>query len=275
MIALTVDGSPDDYLIYVHSADIGGTCANYGGSDWFNCDVILEGPNIADDPSIAITAGGSPRIAYYDPANTSLRFAYPHSNPDIANCGPNDDWRCITIDSALNTGKYPSMAIDDEMYIGYYNYSTGALMTAHYVSNNGNCGMDWNGSGYVNRWQCDQIDMIGAQVNKMGLALVVDGTAPVMAYMDSTGIQATVRLAQPIWRLDFPYGNCGPEDPLSTWYCETIDQGPYSMGEEIDMAVNESGALLIAYLEKDDYDLQNHLWVARQYFQGYLPLLEK
>jgi hypothetical protein len=274
-IALIVDGSPYDYLIYIHPVESGGTCAAVGGVDWMDCDTILIGSSIAEDPSIAIASNGTPRIAYYNPGVGALVYAYPFGDPSKANCGPFNDWRCITIDGTLNNGKYPSVAIEDETYIGYYNYSTGALMVAQYVGGGGNCGNDWNGYLYVNRWQCDQIDQVGPEVTKMGLSLVVDGAAPVMAYMDSTGYQTTVKLAQPVGRLGMDVGNCGPIDLFYTWYCETLAQGQYGLGGEIDMTINKSGAIFMAYLESDDYYQQNNLWVARQYFQGFMPLLKK
>jgi hypothetical protein len=110
----------------------------------------------------------------------------------------------------------------------------------------------------------------------MGLSLVVDGTQPIVAYRDGNDYsQFTVKVAQTAYRLGMDYGNCGPQTPFSTWYCQTIAMGPYSLGYEIDMTINPDGAIIMAYLEQGDSDYQTHLWVARQYFEGYLPVLEK
>jgi hypothetical protein len=276
-VALIVDMGTEDVLLYVHFVGgFGGSCQQHGGSFQFQCDEILVGANIAAEPSIAMTPGGSPRIAYYSPVNASLRYAYPFGNPVYTNCGPNDDWRCITIYKSYDSGRFPSLAIGDETYIAYYNYTGGELMAAEYVGGSGNCGQDWNGVAFVNRWQCDPIDQVGPGMGVMGLSLVLDGAEPVIAYCDADdGFQYTVKLAQPAWRLGMDVGNCGPIDLFYTWYCQTIDQGPFGLGGEIDMAINPSGALQVAYLEADDDEQQTHLWYASQFFSLFLPAVDK
>jgi hypothetical protein len=275
-IALTVDMGTEDVLLYIHFVGgYDGSCQQHGGSFQFQCDEIVLGANIALDPSIALTSNGSPRIAYYSPVNASLRFAYPFSSPAHANCGPASDWRCITIYKSNDSGRYPSLAIRDEAYIASYSYTDGELVAAEYVGGGGNCGLDWNGVEFVNRWQCDEIDQVGSNVTRMGLALVMDGAVPVIAYMDSTGYQPTVKLAQPASRLGMDWGNCGPGELFYTWYCQTIDQGPFGLGGEIDLALNSSGALQLAYLEDDYDDQQTHLWFAYQLFSDFLPAVLK
>jgi hypothetical protein len=81
-----------------------------------------------------------------------------------------------------------------------------------------------------------------------------------------------VKIAQTFERMGMEYGNCGPENPFPTWYCQAIDMGSYNQGSEIDMTINPNGAIFMAYLEDDDANHQTHLWVARQYFEGFLPL---
>jgi hypothetical protein len=276
-VAVIIDMGTEDILLYAHFVGgYDGSCQFHGGSFQFQCDQILVGANIAADPSIAITPDGSPRIAYYDPVNTALRYTYPFGDPTRANCGPDLDWRCITIQNSYDSGRFSSLAIGDETYIAYYNFTTGALMAAEYVGGSGNCGQDWNGYTFVNRWQCDQIDQIGSGMTVMDLSLVMDGSAPVIAYRDADdGFQYTLKLAQPTWRMGMDVGNCGPVDLFYTWYCQTLDQGQFGLGGEIDMAINSGGALQVAYLEADDYEQQNHLWFARQFFTGYLPLINK
>ena len=276
-IVIFVDALYVDYLIYAHEVGTtGNSCTEYGGSDRWECEIIITAASFVADPSIAIDAAGIPRIVYYDQENHDLAYAYPYNDPDLANCGPNDDWRCITIETAGDTGRYPVIAIDDARYIAYYNYTTGQLMVAEFVSSGGNCGNDWIGYGFANRWQCDAIESVGTGLTKMGLSLVVDGTQPIVAYRDGNDYsQFTVKVAQTAYRMGMDYGNCGPETPFSSWYCQTIAMGPYNLGGEIDMTINPAGAIFMAYLEDDDADYQTHLWVARQYFEGFLPLLEK
>ena len=266
----------EDALLYIHFVGgYAGSCQNYGGSFQFQCDEILRGANIAADPSIAIASNGSPRIAYYSPGGGSLRYAYPFANPAHANCGPAHDWRCIPIYKSNDSGRYPSLAIGDETVIASYSYTDGELVRAEYVGGGGNCGFDWNGVTYVNRWQCDVIDQVGSGVTQMGLALVMDGAFPVIAYMDLTYDIPTVKLAQPAERLGMDWGNCGPSDLFYTWYCQTIDQGQFSLGDEIDLALSSNGALQLAYLEDDWEDQQTHLYFAEQIFSLFLPTVLK
>ena len=70
-------------------------------------------------------------------------------------------------------------------------------------------------------------------------------------------------------------GNCGPETPFSTWDCKVIDQGPYSLGNDLDMMISSSGLVSIAYLE-DNYDqYQQHVLFSYQYRPVYLPLITR
>ncbi len=47
------------------------------------------------------------------------------------------------------------------MYIAYYNYTTGTIHVAEFVSSDGNCGNDWNGDKYTYRWLCMRSKMLG------------------------------------------------------------------------------------------------------------------
>ncbi len=274
-LVFIIDGDPNDYLIYAHDVGTGGnSCADYGGSEYWQCDQILVGPNIAADPNIALVSGSSPRIAYYDPGLKNLNYAYPSGM--MPNCGPSNDWRCVIIDARGDTGRFPSIAIDEARYIAYYDYMAGDLMMAKFVGSNGNCGNDWNGFDLVNRWQCDAIESIGLGITKMGLALVMDGAEPIVAYQDKNDYDtSSVKIAQSFQRMGMDYGNCGPENPFPTWYCQTIVLSQYNLGSEIDLTISHEGALFMGFLEQDDADYETHLWVARQYFQGFLPVLEK
>ena len=171
-----------DYLIYAHEVGTtGNSCTEYGGSDQWECDTIITAASFVANPS-PLMHQASQGIVYYDQDNHDLAYAYPFSNPDLANCGPNDDWRCITIETAGDTGRYPVIAIDDARYIAYYNFTTGHLKVAEFVSTGGNCGYDWIGYAYDNRWQCDGIELVGSGLTRMGLSMVVNGTQPIIAY---------------------------------------------------------------------------------------------
>ncbi len=242
---------------------------NNGTSMYWPTVEILSGSDLAEDPSITVDLGRYPRIAYYDPGNHALGYAYP---ADYFNNCSAAGWRCISIDQKVTAGLHPSIMFDEGRFIAYYNVSTGELMEAEFVGSGGNCGYDWTGIGYANRWQCSAIDQVGAENGSMALSLVTDGSYPVIAYQDADDTSHTIlKLAQPVSRLGMPSGNCGPG---SSWYCQTIDDQAEDVGQNIDLAINPSGALMIAYSQEWMTDVYR-LWVARQYFQGFLPLLEK
>jgi hypothetical protein len=270
-----IDTAMMDHLLYFHQlGGPGGNCDLYGGSDYWEFQSVIMEPNAAIDPSLTILPPESPRIAYYRPADSSLRYAYPNSsNP---NCGSANDWRCIEIDDTGSTGNYPSIAYGDALHIAFFNAQTGYIWLAKYVSSGGNCGYDWNGITFVYRWQCDAIDNVDTLPVKHGISLVMDGSEPVIAYMDANdGDQTELKLAQRVQRAGLTHGNCGPGDIFQTWDCRTLDQGPYGLGAEVDMYISSSGGLFIGYLE-DNYDAhQSHVLAARQYYQVRLPLIRK
>jgi hypothetical protein len=266
-----IDTAGNDDLIYFHEVGGAGNCVLYGGSElWEFANVVTE-DNGAADPSITMLPPNSPRIAYYRPADSSLRYAYPASSN--ANCGSANDWRCIEIDDTGSTGRYPSIAYGGALHIAYFNAQTGYLWLAKYVGNGGNCGFDLT----ANRWQCDAIDNVGITPLLHGISLVMDDTEPVIAYMDANDstLSTRVKLAQRVQRAGLTSGNCGPGDIFQTWYCQTLDQGPYDLGGEIDMVISARGALFVGYLE-DNYDMmETHVYAARQYYQMRLPMIRK
>jgi hypothetical protein len=265
-----VDYIATSKLTYIYEPVAGDKAMeNHGVSMVWPSEEILSGSDLAEDPSITIDKGGRPQIAYFDPGNHALGYAYPANF--LNNCSASG-WRCISIDQKVTAGLHPSFMIDEGRFIAYYNISSGELMVAEFVGSGGNCGNDWTGFGYYNRWQCSTIDQIGAGNNSMALSLVVDGLYPVIAYQDAddTG-HSILKLAQPAARLGMSSGNCGPG---SSWYCQTIDSQAEDISQNIDLAINPSGALFIAYSQQWMTDVYR-LWVARQYFQGFLPLLEK
>ncbi len=161
-IAVVVNSTTTQYLFWAHyTGNAGGSCASLGGSEYWDCTQILAGVNVAADPSIMTQKSGAPLIAYYDPSISALKITYYYPYPPYANCGPSNDWRCVTIDNTADTGRFPSIAFDDAQYIAYYNRTSGTLMAAKWVNTGGNCGNDWTGSGYANRGSATQSNRWG------------------------------------------------------------------------------------------------------------------
>jgi len=87
-------------------------------------------------------------------------------------------------------------------------------------------------------------------------------------------------VARPIKALGLPAGsgNCGPEIPFATWYCQTINPSnqwiPNRHGDYLSIAVNPYGLATIAYYGFITSSGGN-LMVAYQQFQDFLPLVVK
>ena len=285
-IVVVLNSSDQSYLMYIHpsAGTTTGTCYDYGGSGDWDCDIIVQGPGAAEDPSIVIAADGKPRIAYYDAANGRLQLAYPSTEEQ--NCGPSTTWRCVMIDGAealqadSETGLFPSIGLGDALHIAYYDRGLGNLRLASYVGSEGNCGLDWDGEALVNQWQCETIDTVGSGLTRMGLELRMDGSYPLVGYMDADDASTTaVRLAQPAERLGV-VGNCGP---AGAWDCQVIDQGEHDLGAELDLVVNTAGGVTLVYLETPEEIPEEipeesetvSLWMAYQIYGGYLPLISR
>lgn len=64
------------------------------------------------------------------------------------------------------------------------------------------------------------------------------------------------------------------------WQCNTVDNAAYGSGyvnvaAYTSVAVSPSGLATIAYLETDDYYTTDHLKIAYQRFQDFLPLIKR
>lgn len=281
-VAVHVQGRDGiDRLLYIGDDSSGmlGTCAQHGGYSGYNCEVVASaaGAGFGMFPSIA-TVGQLPRIAYYDgrAGVNDLKFAYRiyPANAGMANCNATDDyWRCITIETSGDTGKFASLATTaTSQHIAFYNYTTGNLRHARYVGSGGNCGLDPAGMIDFWRWQCDDIAPVGTGLAQVGLSLKVDAAdRPVIAYMDATSLYKRLRWAQPAARLGEIDGNCGPvADLLQTWRCSTLDSSAYDEGEFVSLALDPSGRALVAYTENTG--TETILKLMYQEFRNYLPL---
>jgi len=99
--------------------------------------------------SIAISGDGFPVISYYDNTNQDLKVAKQVS-PGTGNCTGNNNWTCITVDSAGGVGTETSIAIGSDGF-PVIAYSNNGLRVAK--CNNANCSsnvinvIDSNGRG--------------------------------------------------------------------------------------------------------------------------------
>jgi hypothetical protein len=160
----------------------------------------------------------------------------------------------------------------NHFHIAYYDATTDKLKYAVDKGSGGNCGIF--GSA-----QCDTIDDMPTGSHPLGVSMAEDAAGyPIIAYQSEFG---SLNVARPIPALGLPGGggNCGPENPFSTWYCKTIDRYnqfvPARHGDFVSIALSQSGLATIAYNEFVTSS-DGNLGVSYQRFhQIYLPLVMK
>lgn len=257
-----------DALMVASYRASGGDCGYGTQADKWDCDTIITGEGVGQYASLAIDDLGDRHVAYYDGGNGDLWYA---RSGTPANCGPSNIWLCIPVDSASDVGKYASLYVDngDDFHIAYYDATADKLKYAVEVSGGGNCGVF--GSA-----QCESIDDMYTDSHPLGVSMAEDaGGYPLIAYQSDNN---SLNIARPLAALGLLAGggNCGPENPFSTWYCETIDRSgkyiPYRNGDYISIALSRSGLATIAYNEFITAS-DGNMAVAYQRFQVFEPLV--
>jgi hypothetical protein len=280
--SLALDSSGDPHIAYNYRTPVSGgqeflkyATATPGGTGncgsglqegkW-QCDTIDSGAvSRGRYASLDLNGANTPGIAYYNGFSHDLWWA--REGGTAPNCGPGGNtWTCLEVDTEGDVGMFASHVWDDSSgipSIAYFDATNEALKIATFVLSGGNCGF---GSG----WQCDEIDDMGANISddhqRISMALDPSGY-PVIAYQQTSDVgPAVLKVARPAVALGLDHGNCGPEDPFSTWQCDTMDAGGThsSVGHYLDIAVNGAGLATIAYYEADSYNLSGNLKVAYQ-----------
>jgi hypothetical protein len=251
------------------------------GDDGWQCDTIDSAVSyVGRYASLDLSAGDNPSIAYYD---NLFDLVLATKGGTYANCGPGGNtWTCWPIDAMGDVGMFASLVRDRDSgipHIAYYDATNEKLKYAVLVGSGGNCGYFGPAGAYL--WQCDVLDTMGASISAahMRISMALDGNGyPLMAYQRTSEFgPAVLKVARPAIALGLDHGNCGPEDLFLTWQCETIDNGgsDTSVGNYLDIAVNESGLATIAYYESDSYHYSGNLKVAYQTIRIYLPLIQR
>ncbi|MGD2178913.1 MAG: hypothetical protein PVG71_13955 [Anaerolineae bacterium] len=260
-----------DALKVASFVDSGGNCGYGTATGEWQCDTIQTGEGVGQYASLALDGGGNRHIAYYDGGNGDLWYATSSSG---ANCGPGGNtWLCYPISSTADVGQYASLYVDDgdHFHIAYHDATADTLQYAVDVGGGGNCGV-------LGSAQCDEIDSMMTGYHPLGVSMAEDAAGyPIIAYQSEFG---SLNVARPVAALGLSGGggNCGPENPFSTWYCETINRHnpwvPARHGDFASITLNSSGLATIAYygfITSSD----GNLMVAYQRFQVFLPLVMK
>jgi hypothetical protein len=186
--------------------------------------------------SLRFDSGGEPHIAYYE-SNTEGYDHLHHATyigGGTGNCGPFNNWECMTVDSGDGVGQYASLDIsyDGKVYIAYYAQGTGDFRYA-YDTGLGNCGTG-------NAWYCqtiDSVDDVGASASL--IAPQSTGDIFRVAYYDITH-----------HALKYAYsgmgvaGNCGPGN---SWQCNRVDDMDISLPAGVSLKLDQNGYPMIAY----------------------------
>lgn len=268
-----------DALKVAYHTYANGNCPHPDVAHTWRCDTITSGEGVGRYASLVVSGGVDfdVYIAYHDAATGDLWFATTLC-PGTCNCGFWDgDMACYPISAAsADVGKYASLYVDggNRFHVAYYDATNDELKYAVQTDgSDGNCGIQ--GSA-----QCDTIDSMQADYHPLGISIAEDANGyPVIAYQSADG---DLNWARPLSGLGWPAGtgNCGPEDPLSTWYCETIDPAGTWVntrnGDFASIAVSPSGLATVAYYRLYVDHADGNLTVAqRRPHHVFLPLVMK
>jgi len=225
------------------------TACSQGGAKWFK-EYVDQPGDVGAYNSIAFDPGnGTPWISYYDATNTALKVAlYVGSD---GNCGPDNNWWCMTADNADSVGTYSSIDyyagsfLDWKAGVAYYDATHGALKYAEYT-----CIL------FVCFWDVVTVQdaaYMGAPSygQYASFKYNADGE-PLIAFYASSNLFDD--------ELNYAYrvasgGNCGVGDAAGLWHCETVDSGD-GVGQYASLDYTEFAEVYIAYYDGGAGDLK-------------------
>jgi hypothetical protein len=120
-----------------------------GGAAGWGCTTVDSAGVVGQYTSLEMNYLGWPRISYFDATNGDLKFTQARYTANAGNCGVDNWWACLTVDSggADNVGQFSSMAMGsrglDTPHFSYYDATNRALKYAvliHGPAMVGNCG---------------------------------------------------------------------------------------------------------------------------------------
>lgn len=184
-----------------------------------------------------------PYISYYDATNQDLRYAYPTSIN--GNCGPNNAWRCETIDSEGDVGQYSSLDYyyhplnTNKTGIAYYDATNLALKIAIWSCPTPiTCG--WNISTIAK----SELSIVSfgsytsLKFNSQGVPYISYRTTNSLNNQDSVSIAYEVESG----------GNCGEDTAAGKWQCETVEDGN-GLGVNTSLAMTSNDVPIITHYD--------------------------
>jgi hypothetical protein len=237
----------------IESSSTNGATASPGANAaWINREIDTP-PDKGQHVSVAIDPStGEIWVSYYDVTNQDLRVAlYMGQN---GNCGTDDSWRCQTVDSAGDVGKYSSIAIwEDKLMVAYYDASNRNLKLAM--------------SDDPLHWVWDIVTLDTALIESASTGLYTSaqfsdtGQEFVAYYFDNPTNVDALKVAYHT----YANGNCPHPEVATTWRCDTITTGE-GVGQyaSLDVVGGVNFEVNIAYHKGST----SELWFATTQCQG-------
>ncbi len=237
------------------------TVAASGGFVWRTATVDSSGDR-GSHTSIAFSSpGGIPWISYYDEGNGDLRVAHRVSSG--GNCGPNNEWKCETVDSSGDVGQNSSIdvyidpAILHSLRVGvaYQDVTHLTLKFAEY-----SC----MGLPPICSWSAatiDQGDAMGPGYGRYtSIKYDADGRPHIAYYVVRWEGDLVVNDLRFAYRRDTGTGNCGPGN---YWTCYAVNSNSGSgRYQYVSMEMTYAGSTLIPYIAYYD-GIEGDLMLAR------------
>ncbi|MGB9724124.1 MAG: PKD domain-containing protein [Chloroflexia bacterium] len=105
-VSLALDPAGRVHIAYYRTFSL--KYAYYDGTSW-HIETVDSVADVGQYTSLALDAGNVPYISYYDATYGDLKLARRVGTG--GNCGPNGSWRCETIDTTGDVGRYTSLAL--------------------------------------------------------------------------------------------------------------------------------------------------------------------
>lgn len=194
--------------------------ARHDGSQW-QIEVVDPDPGVGGYASLALDGSGYAHIAYYDAAQTGLRYAYQASG--------SGEWQVQAVDTG-SVGMYTSLAVgaSGRPHIAYR--GPGSVKYAYY---------DQAG------WHLEVVDEdVSAIFKHISLALDQYGRPRISYFLDDD--------VDSNWDVRYAYRD------QTGWHVQVVDETPESSGGDTSLAVDAGGRPHVSYIGRgyDDYDVE-------------------
>jgi hypothetical protein len=196
-----------------------------------------------------------PRISYYDSTNGNLMLARPVATGS-GNCGEGDSWDCDVIDDSENdVGQFSSLDywVDEEndkysIGISYYDATLKALKYYYQTCSTLACTIP-----KIVTISYSTINPLVRVGRYSSLKFGLNGI-PHIAYtsINLLNNKSKLRLA---YYVGDGSGNCGMDDALNDWVCNTIDSG-INLGQSASLDMDVEGQVKLAYYDQANGDLK-------------------